>query len=334
MNIYDIAKLAGVSIATVSRVVNDSPLVSDKTKAKVRKVMEENNYTPNVFARGLGLGTMKTIGIVCPDVADVYMARAVALIEKSLRESGYDCILQCSGKKHPDNARAAVTNILNKKIDALFLIGSFYMLNGEDDPDTDYIREAARSIPVFLVNGYVKGQNIYGALCDDRSAAEQAVNLLISEGRKHILFLYNTDSHSLREKRQGYYDALANAGLPIDETLLFFSHDGIEEAKRNLLSSCPKDIDAIFAANDRLAVGALKYAREAGISVPDELSIIGYDNSEIAVSCDPELTSVDSMCETLCRINIDSLRSLLQGEVPEAKTYTKGILVRRASTLL
>ena len=75
MNIYDIARLSGVSIATVSRVVNDSPKVSDKTKEKVRKVMEENNYTPNVFARGLGLGSMQTLGIICPDVSDPYMAK-------------------------------------------------------------------------------------------------------------------------------------------------------------------------------------------------------------------------------------------------------------------
>ena len=180
--ILDVAEKAGVSIATVSRVVNDSPLVSEKTKAKVRKVMEENNYTPNVFARGLGLGTMKTIGIVCPDVADAYMAQGVAFIERNLRESGYDCILQCSGK-NPEDAKAAVTNILNKKIDALFLIGSFYMFNGDNDPNTDYIREAAKNVPVFLINGYVEGQNIYGALCDDKAAVEQAVNLLISEGR-------------------------------------------------------------------------------------------------------------------------------------------------------
>ena len=85
LNIYDIAKLAGVSIATVSRVVNDSPKVSEKTKARVRAVMKEQNYTPNVFARGLGLNSMQTVGIICPDVADAYMARAVAYLEKRLR---------------------------------------------------------------------------------------------------------------------------------------------------------------------------------------------------------------------------------------------------------
>ena len=97
MNIYDVSERAGVSIATVSRVVNDSPMVSEKTKQRVRKVMEENNYTPNVFARGLGLDSMKTVGLMCPNVADAYMARAVAYLEQNLKEYGYDCILYCSG---------------------------------------------------------------------------------------------------------------------------------------------------------------------------------------------------------------------------------------------
>ena len=99
MNIYDIAQIAGVSIATVSRVVNDSPRVSEKTKRKVRAIMEEYGYTPNVFARGLGLDSMKTIGIICPDVSDAYMADAVAHLERGLHEYGYDCILCCSGYK-------------------------------------------------------------------------------------------------------------------------------------------------------------------------------------------------------------------------------------------
>lgn len=101
MNIYDIADMAGVSIATVSRVVNGSPNVSEKTKKKVLDVIEKADYTPNVFARGLGLDSMKTIGILCPDISDLYMAEAVSALEKKLHEHGYDCILGCSGGKKP-----------------------------------------------------------------------------------------------------------------------------------------------------------------------------------------------------------------------------------------
>ena len=97
MNIYDIANRANVSIATVSRVINDSPKVSEKTRKKVHDIMEELGYTPNVFARGLGLNTMKTIGILCSDPSDIYVARALSYFEKMLRENGYDSLLCCSG---------------------------------------------------------------------------------------------------------------------------------------------------------------------------------------------------------------------------------------------
>ena len=129
MNIYDIAKLAGVSIATVSRVVNDSPKVSEKTKEKVRAVMAANDYIPNVFARGMSLNSMKTVGIICPSVSDHYMASAVAYLEKNLRNYGYDCILYCSGYEQEDK-EISVQMILQKRIDALLLVGSCYAGQG------------------------------------------------------------------------------------------------------------------------------------------------------------------------------------------------------------
>ena len=118
MNIYDIAKLANVSIATVSRVVNNSPKVSPKTKEKVLAVMKENEYTPNAFARGLGLGSMKTVGIICPNIDDIYMAKAVSYLERNLHAHGYDCILGCSGFKQEEK-EDYVRLLLSKKIDTL-----------------------------------------------------------------------------------------------------------------------------------------------------------------------------------------------------------------------
>ena len=112
MNIYDIAKLSGVSIATVSRVINNSPKVSEKTKKKVWGIMNEYDYTPNVFARGLGLNSVKTVGLVCPDVSDRYMASAIAYLEKNLRKYGYDSILMCSGFDYEGKVCSCTGSIL------------------------------------------------------------------------------------------------------------------------------------------------------------------------------------------------------------------------------
>ena len=260
MNIYDIAELSGVSIATVSRVVNDSPKVSEKTKMKVRAVMEANNYTPNVFARGLGLNSMKTVGIVCPDVSDDYMAGSVAYLEKRLRSYGYDCILYCSGYEYEDKA-AAVHLILQKRIDALFLVGSHYAGNGKGN-DVDYVREAADTIPVFLINGYVRCPGVYCVLSDNYQAVYDAVSALTEAGKKSILFLYDSNSYSTMEKMRGYEDALRDNGLSVTEEQKIFVQNKILTVRDMLLEKEELEFDAVAATDDGLAIGALKYARK------------------------------------------------------------------------
>lgn len=138
--------------------------------------MKENDYTPNVFARGLGLGSIKTVGIICPDIDDSYMAKAVSYLENNLHTHGYDCILGCSGYKQKENY---VNMLLPKKIDTLVLVGSTYAGNGKDEYDTDYVREAAMQTPVFMINGRVTGQNIYCACADDYHATYEVTKALI-----------------------------------------------------------------------------------------------------------------------------------------------------------
>lgn len=329
MNIYDIAKLAGVSIATVSRVVNDSPKVSERTKAAVLKVMEENNYTPNVFARGLGLGSMKSVGIVCPDVADAYMAKAVSYLEKNLRGYGYDCILYCSSYDEEDK-RQAVDLIFKKQIDALILVGSNYSdVNGQAP---DYVQEAASQIPVFLINGYLSHNNIYCVLADDFQSVYDITEELLFSGKKRILFLYNSNSYSAKRKRQGYMDALAAHGMEADGELMLYCENSIYAMRDKLLCKRNLVFDSVIATEDWLAVGALKYASATGIRVPEAINIIGYNNSELSISCTPELSSVDNRVEILCKTAIDSLMSLLGGQKIPRRQMVKCHLVKRQTT--
>ena len=168
MNIYDIAKLAGVSIATVSRVMNGSDRVSEKTRQKVLSIIEEESYTPNIFAKGLGLHTMHTIGILVPTISDMYMSRAVSYLEEELQEFGYDCILSCSGFEQEKKA-AHVQLLLSKHIDALIMIGSNYAGEGSRR-DTEYIRKAAPQIPVFIIKLNRYSDRIITASCSKPNA--------------------------------------------------------------------------------------------------------------------------------------------------------------------
>jgi len=149
MTIYDISEKAGVSIATVSRVLNGSNNVSEKTKRKVLDVINQYEYTPNAFARGLGLNTMKTIGILCADSSDLYIAKAIYYVEQLLRSNGYDSILCCSGYDL-ENKKKSMNLLITKKVDGIILIGSTYILDKDDD--NKYINDAAAQVPVMLLN--------------------------------------------------------------------------------------------------------------------------------------------------------------------------------------
>ena len=140
MTIYDISEKAGVSIATVSRVLNGSNNVSEKTKKKVLDVINQYEYTPNAFARGLGLNTMKTIGIMCADSSDPYLAKAIYYIEQKLRANGYDSILCCTGYDL-DTKSSSMNLLITKKVDGIILVGSNFIYEKEDD--NKYILGAA-----------------------------------------------------------------------------------------------------------------------------------------------------------------------------------------------
>lgn len=332
MNIYDIARLSGVSIATVSRVVNGSSKVSEKTRRRVLDVIEKEGYTPNVFAQGLGLNTMHTIGILVPNIADIYMSTAVSFLEDRLQDYGYDCILSCS-RFEQDKKESHVRMLLSKHIDALILVGSTYAGHGLDEHETDYIREAAKQVPVFIINGIVLGDNVYFSVCRDRQAAHDAVSALIKRGKKEILYLTDSRSYSATEKMKGYEEALSEAGLPVIGDRKIWVKDDALYVRDILLQYQSLTFDAIFATDDTIAAGAVKYAHVRGLSIPDELSIIGYNNSAFAVNCEPEITSIDGRLEQLCHDTVDNLIRVLGGatDVP-GNLSLPGLLVKRSTT--
>lgn len=324
--------MAGVSIATVSRVVNGSTKVSDRTKQKVLAVMQEAEYTPNVFARGLGLDSMKTVGIMCPDISDAYMSEAVSFLEKRLHSRGYNCILGCSGYKQKEKEDYTKL-LLSKRIDTLVMVGSTYAGDGRDAVQTEYIREAAKKTPIFLINGIVEGENIYCTCADDFKAVYEVTSSLIRRGKKRILFLFNSQSFSARQKMAGYEKALADAGYPVLGELKFHTKNDIHYAVDMLLAYRTLEFDAVVATDDGLGIAALKYAAAKGIRVPEELSVTGYNDSNLAICCEPELTSVDSKLEVQCRLTVENMLRLLEEEESiEHKTVVSCEIMKRCTT--
>ena len=334
MNIYDISRRAGVSIATVSRVLNNSPHVSENTRKKVMAVIEGTGYVPNAFARGLGLNTMKTIGLLCPDASDPYLSQAITYLERAFRQQGYDCLLSCTDKEL--YARQQGVELLKSRhVDGIVLMGSSFI---EDHPaDNDYIRDAAKNVPVVLLNGAFPYDNVYGVQCDDQRAVTEATLSLLDSGCRRILCLYHSNNYSGRKKLAGYRDAHAQRGVPVDEKLIcFFDHDkeSVHQV-RDILLQLEKDgisFDAVLASEDILSVGALKYAQAAGRKVPEDLAVIGYNNSSLCVCTEPELTSVDNKLLVICEHIVATMMGVLDGKEMPQKTIFTGELVKRAST--
>lgn len=331
INIYDIAKMSGVSIATVSRVMNNNPKVSEKTKAKVMEAIEKSGYTPNVFAQGLGLKSMRTIGILVPSIADLYMSRAVAYIEDNLHDAGYDCILHCSGYT-AEEKETHIQLLLNKKIDAMILVGSTYAGSEDETHNTDYIRKAAENVPVFIINGLVDGDNIYCTASNDYQASYDVTTALIESGRNKILFLTDSRSYSANQKKKGYKQALSNAGIKSTDDLMVYTENSIPVVKE-LLENIKINFDSVFTTDDAMAVGAIKYALSKGLNIPEDISIIGYNNSTMCICSEPELSSVDNKIEKVCKDTCTRLIDTLKGaeNVPNQSVVACS-LVKRATT--
>lgn len=334
MTIYDISKKAGVSIATVSRVINGSPKVSRATKEKVLKVIEESGYSPNIFARGLGLNTINVIGLLCADSSDPFLAEAVYYIEQGLHQNHYDVILCCTGYELGQKQKYTDV-ILSKRVDAIVFVGSNYI--EESDQNNEYIRAAARQVPVMLLNGALDASNVYSTLCDDCSAMCKVTSMLLNSGVEDILYFYNSSSYSGRQKLSGFKEAFRLANKPIRKEMLKYinSRDlSVSEICDFLCNERAKGLkfSAVVCADDKLAIGALKYARKNGLRVPDELSVTGFNNLSIATYCEPELTSVDTKLESVCGHCVSSLMSVLSGkEIPTSTVFSYEI-VKRGST--
>lgn len=331
MNIYDVSKQAGVSIATVSRVLNGNAKVSEATRQKVLKVMEEMGYTPNVFARGLGLNTMQTVGIMCADSSDSYLATAIYYLEQELRNYDYDVLLCCTGYEW-ENRKKYMELLLSKRVDAVILAGSNFVEQTREK--NRYIAEAAEKIPVVVLNGYLEADNVYCALCDDADALYRVTKTYLNAGKRDILFLGRSLSYSGVRKRSGFLQAYEEMGLKCRKNQIIIQDGTIDEIRDLLIGRAKQGIreEVIVTADDELAIGAVKYAKSLGIQIPGDLEVVGYNNSKLGLCCEPELTSVDNKLEYSCMNVVNVLMKVFHhGRVP-ARTMISADLAVRGTT--
>lgn len=330
MNIYDISKQSGVSIATVSRVINNSGYVAEKTRKKVMDVIEANSYMPNVFAKGMSSSSMKTIGILTTNIRDLYQAQCVYYLEQELKKYGYTAMLCCTGDELAAK-KEHVELLASRKVDALIFIGSHFV--EKNAKDNAYLYGASNNVPVFLLNGLLRHDNIYSILCDDETGAYELTRICLEKGAKDPVFIASRDTFSMRRKFQGFLKACRQYGIEKDDSAFrVFSED-----PESLDASCTllfdeSAYDALICADDEIAAVAQRAARNHGIRVPEDLMVTGYNDSVIATIASPAITSLDNRAQYMCTQAVYGLTQVLDGkEFPEETMYS-GKVVEREST--
>ena len=334
LTIYDISEKAGVSIATVSRVLNGSSKVKESTRKKIMDIIDEYGYTPNSSARAMGLKSMQTIGILCADSSDIFLAKAVYYLEQNLQANNYESLLCCTGY-NLDVRKNYIDLILSKKVDGLILVGSNFI--GSTEEENAYIHDCSKKVPVMILNASYHYDNVYCVLSDDMNSVYRATTGMIESGIQDILYLYNSTSYSGRKKLDGFRMAMESQKIKNYEELILRVPEGLTEMDEiaDFITDFAKSghsFHGVIASEDQLGIAAIKYGQQNSLSIPDDLYIIGYNNSVLTQCCTPELTSIDNQLEAQTRSLIKTLLGVLSGQSVPQKTVFPGNLVRRKTT--
>ena len=221
--------------------------------------------------------------------------------------------------------------MLSKKVDAIILAGSHFV--EEYDEDNDYIREAAKQVPIAILSGKIVGDNIVCAYCDDKQAMIETANMLLDRGSKQSIFIYSVISNSIRRKIAGLQQAYEAHGLVFREKYAVHCPISNIDMCAEYLEAVSQQFsyDAIICTDDALAVSALKYAQKAQIRVPDQLRIVGYNNSILSRCTFPELTTVDNHTAELCEKLVEMTVAHINGKPGQTLFSLRGDLIYRGT---
>lgn len=325
VSIKDLAKAAGVSHSTVSRALADSPLIAERTRARIHRIAQKRGYAPNAIARGLVMRQTHAIGVVVTSIADPFIAEVVRGIEQVALEQGYRVFL---GASHDEPTREVglIKALREWRVDGVIVASS--RMGGQYQPLLEAI-----GVPIVLINHQRAGGGhaIHSIAVDDALGGELATQHLIEQGHRLIAYLGGpADRLSNRERLKGYRRALTRADLPFDANLVVPGAGRVNsgEPATRLLASQPT---AIFCYNDMTAVGALHTLRKLGIAVPRDVSLVGYDDIALAAYTAPPLTTVRQPKDELGGQAVRMLLNLLTA-TPVANLKLPVELVVREST--
>lgn len=313
VTIYDVAREANVSMATVSRVVNGNQNVKPATRQKVLAVIERLDYRPNAVARGLASKKTKTVGVIIPDISNVFYAELVRGIEDIATMYRYNIILTNSDQQ-PMKEAQLLSTLLSKQVDGVVLMS---------DQLSEELREEMKrsSIPIVLAGTLDQASDLPSVNIEYHEAAMEAVNRLVRNGHTRIAFVTGSLKSSINRlhKLTGYEKALDAADIEIDSDLVVEVDNTYEEGIRAFeqLQALKQPPTAYFAGNDEIAIGVLQGAKDANLQVPEDIEIISFEDSKLTRMVRPQLTSIAMPLYDIGAVSMRLLTKFMNNEKVE-----------------
>ena len=326
----EVAENAGVSIATVSHVINGTRFVSPEVRKRVKNVMQELGYRPNSLARSLRIGESKTIGMIVPDVANQFFADISRQIENISFQQDYSVIL-CNSDNDVEKQLSYISTLLKKQVDGVIFISA-----GESSEHLEQL--SLSQVPVVVVDRDVALAYADVVLLDNKDAGYKATRHLTDLGHKRIACISGPNDLAPSMLRvEGFKNALADAGITCKKEYIVlgdFLFSGGENAMNTLLNQDPIPT-AVFALNDMMAIGAITAIRRAGLHVPQDISIVGFDDIRMASAVSPALTTISQPVEQMAQIAAELLINKIKSKTSKnenQRVLLKAELVIREST--
>ena len=311
--IRDVAKRAGVAPITVSRVINSSGYVSEKTRARVETAIADLEYVPNVLARSLRSRRTDTLALILSDISNPFWTTVARGVEDVASDAGFNVIL-CNTDESEVEQDKYLRVLLQKQVDGVLLVptrstpGPIQFVQSQDTP-------------VVVLDRLIPNAQADTVHCDSEGGAHQLTRLLLSLGHRRIAVLSGPRGVSTAEDRvAGYRRALTQAGLDIDPALVCYGQFSLESGytmTQQVLTVAPRP-SGLFAGNNFIAIGALRALRDAGLQVPEDLALVGFDDLPANLVVDPFLTVVAQPAYEMGRQATELLLARLSGEAPKA----------------
>ena len=334
VSMADLARELGVSMTTISRALSDHHSIGPAMKQKVQKLARKYNYQPNRLASALRKGKSRLLGIVVPYIEGKFFPSVVHGMETAASKAGYNVII-CQSNEDVAQERRNLDILLSAQVAGVLASVA------RTTHDFRHFEKLSSRLPLVFFDRIMPGESVNAVVLDDREGAYLSTRHLLDQGCRRIAHLAGPQHLNIyKNRRQGYFEALREAGLPEDESLVVYSDMTQEQGRDGLrqLLALPQPPDAVFAAGDYCALGALLEARRHGLRVPDDLALSGFSNESFTVVTEPSITSVDQRCEEMGQAAVRLLLELIENSgpafAPRQVALRPQLLVRGSSVRL